>query len=55
MVCQSSDQPFESMMCCQLKESQNDVDSGNFSLQYKSTGHSLFEINSVYYIKDSIT
>ena len=42
-------------MCYQSKEPLNDVNSGNFLFWYKSTGHLLIKINSVYhYVKDSI-
>ena len=55
MVCGSSGQMFKSLMCYQLKEPRNDINSGNLLFQYKSTEQVLVEINSGYhYVKDSV-
>ena len=47
MICGSSSQTFESLMCYQLKEPE-------VLLLYKSTGHLLVEINVCHHVKDLV-
>ena len=56
MVSESLGQPFESLICYRLKDIVLATKMVYFSLQYKSTGYLLVEINSVYhYVKDPVS